>query len=148
MAERREVVATWVGGLQARVSARGHELTIDEPEPDGGTDAGMMPTEALCAAIASCFALSLAFAARKRGRELPGLRVIVRAERAGRELRYGAFEIEAQAEVPSEELAALGEQARRLCWVSNTLTHGVDLNYRFTSLDIHLSKVDANASER
>jgi putative redox protein len=129
------VTATWLGGFQARVHARGHEIAVDEPVDEGGTDAGMMPTDLLAASIASCFCLALAFAARKRGRELPGLEVAVRKIRAGRELRYERFEIEARAEVPEEELAALIEPARRVCWVSNTLAHGVELSYGYTSVD-------------
>jgi putative redox protein len=137
VAERLEVSATWAGGFRAQVAARGHEIVIDEPASSGGSDAGMMPTEALCASIASCFCLALAFAAGKRGRELPGLRVVVRTERVGRELRYGGFDVEAQAAVPGEEMEALMEQARRWCWVSNTLAPGVHLSYRFTSVDVH-----------
>ncbi|HUO70076.1 MAG TPA: OsmC family protein [Solirubrobacteraceae bacterium] len=132
MAESLEVTATWMGGYQSHVRARGHELTIDEPS---ATDQGMMPTEAFCAAIASCFCLALAHVAGKRGRTLPGLEVVVRATRAGRELRYERFEIDARAEVADDELAKLIEPARRVCWVSNTLVHGVELEYRYTSVD-------------
>ena len=135
MAEGIEVTATWLGGFQARVQTRGHEIAVDEPIDEGGTDAGVMPTELLCASIASCFCLALAFTAGKRGRALPGLRVDVRCVRAGRELRYDRFEIDARAEVPEEELAALMEPARRVCWVSNTLAHGVELSYGYTSVD-------------
>ena len=135
MAERLEVSAIWAGGYEARVAARGHEIIVDEPPADGGGDAGPMPTELLCAALASCFCLALGFAARKRGAQLPGLRVVVRSERAGLELRYGRFDLEAEAEVPLEQLQALMEPARRLCWVSNTLADGVELGYRCTSVD-------------
>lgn len=136
MDDQLQASATWIGGYESRVQVRGHELTIDEPRPVGG-DSGMMPTEALCASIASCFCLALAHVAGKRGRELPGLRVVVRAHRPGRELRYDSFEIEAQADVPEPELAALLEPARRVCWVSNTLLHGVELSYHSTSVDGH-----------
>lgn len=135
MAELLEVSATWTGGYSSQVQARGHAIAIDEPASSGGEDSGMMPTEAFCAAIASCFCLALAHVAGKRGRELPGLRVVVRAQRAGRELRYERFEIEAQANVPGEELGALIEPARRVCWVSNTLAEGVELRYAYTSVD-------------
>ena len=135
MSDGLEVTATWLRGFEARVQARGHEIAIDEPEHDGGNDAGVMPTELLCASIASCFCLALAFTAAKRGRELPGLRVVVRSTRAGRELRHSRFDVEARAEVPEEELAALIEPARRVCWVSNTLAHGVELSYGYTSVD-------------
>jgi len=132
-----EVTAEWVSGYESRVRARVHEITIDEPASAGGEDHGMMPTEAFCASLASCFCLAVAHVARKRGLELPGLRVVVRAERPGNELRYGRFEVEAQAEVPAEELGRLIEPARRVCWVSNTLVHGVELEYGYTSVDGH-----------
>ena len=135
MSNGLEVSATWLGGFRSRVDARGHEIAVDERLQDGGGDTGAMPTELLCAALASCFCLALAFAAGKRGRELPGLRVVVRSRRAGRELRYGRLEVEAQAEVADEELAALIEPARRVCWVSNTLARGVELSYGYTSVD-------------
>jgi len=132
-----EVSATWCGGYKSSVRARSHEITIDEPETAGGEDAGMMPTEAFCAALASCFCLAMAHVARKRGRELPGLKVVVRAERPGTELRYARFEINAHAEVPPAELGRLIEPARRVCWVSNTLASGVELEYGYTSVDGH-----------
>ena len=135
MSDAAEVTAIWRGGFEALVQTRGHEIAVDEPVQDGGTDAGVMPTELLAASIASCFCLALAFVAGKRGRELPGLQVVVRRVRAGRELRYERFEIEARAEVPDEALAALMEPARRVCWVSNTLAHGVELSYAYTSVD-------------
>jgi putative redox protein len=135
VAAQLEVSATWIGGYESRVQARGHELIVDEPTAEGGGDSGMMPTEILCASIASCFCLALAHVAGKRGRELPGLRVVVRAKRAERELRYERFEIEAQAAVPDELLAALLEPARRVCWVSNTLVHGAELSYYSTSVE-------------
>src|SRR5262249_18430382 len=135
VSEAAEVTATWVGGFEARVETRGHVIAVDEPEEDGGTDAGVMPTELLAASIASCFCLALGFVAGQRGRELPGLEVGVRRVRAGRELRYERFEIEARAGVPDEQLAALMEPARRVCWVSNTLARGVELSYRYTPVD-------------
>jgi putative redox protein len=135
VSDAAEVTATWLRGFEARVETRGHVIAVDEPLEDGGTDAGVMPTDLLAASIASCFCLALAFTAGKRGRELPGLQVAVRRFRAGRELRIEGFEIEARAEVPEDELAALMEPARRVCWVSNTLAHGVELSYGYTSVD-------------
>ena len=135
MAERLEVSATWRGGYESCVRARTHEIAVDEPDSAGGGDRGMMPTEVFCASLASCFCLALAHVAAKRGRELPGLRVVVRAERAGRELRYHRFDVEALAEVPDDQLAPLLEPARRVCWVSNTIAHEVELSYHSTSVE-------------
>jgi putative redox protein len=131
MAEFLEVTATWQGGYQSLVNARGHEIPVDEPERAGGANLGMMPTEVFCAAVASCYCLALAHVAAKRSLELPGLNVSVRAERAGRELRYGRLVVRARAEVPDEQLAALIEPARRVCWVSNTLAGDLALDYGY-----------------
>jgi putative redox protein len=128
-----DVSATWRGGYAATVQARGHEVSVDEPEYAGGNDEGFMPTELLCAALASCFCLALAHAARQRDRDLPGLRVDVHAERAAGELRYGRVVVTADADVPDDELAGLIPRARRLCWVSNTLATPPAVEYRTTS---------------
>jgi putative redox protein len=132
MAEFLEVTAAWQGGYQSLVNARGHEVSVDEPETAGGTNAGMMPTEVFCAAVASCYCLALAHVAAKRSLDLPGLSVTVRAERAGSELRYGRLVVQARADVPDELLAGLIEPARRVCWVSNTLAGELALEYGYT----------------
>lgn len=135
MADRLEASASWNGGYECRVRVREHEITIDEPVQHGGGDAGMMPTEALCAALSSCFCLAVAHVARKREIELEGLNVVVTAFRAGRELRYERFEIHTRAQAPDDLLARLVQSAKRFCWVSNTLTSGVRLDYTYTSVD-------------
>jgi uncharacterized OsmC-like protein len=132
--EGLEVVATWEGGYEASVSARGHALTIDEPETSGGADAGMMPTEALCAALASCFCLAVAHVARRDGVDVADLRVTARAERAGSELRYGRIVVTTTAAAGGGELERLVERARRVCWVSNTLAKPPALEYRSTEV--------------
>jgi putative redox protein len=130
-----EATATFHGGYAATVHARGHALAVDEPEHVGGEDAGMMPTELLIASLASCFALALGHAARKRDRELPGLRVRVTADRAPGELRYAKLTVTALADVPFEDLAALVERARRVCWVSNTFATPPEITYQAATED-------------
>jgi uncharacterized OsmC-like protein len=128
-----EVVATWRGGLATDVQARGHAIRVDEPATAGGGDSGMMPTELLCAALASCFCLAVGFAAGKRDQEVPGLKVTVTAERVGDELRYEHFVVTTEAELGDEELARLVKRARPLCWVSNSLAAGVSVEYLHTT---------------
>jgi putative redox protein len=135
-----EVVATWRGGLAAEVRARGHAIAVDEPQSAGGTDTGMMPTEVFCAALASCFCLAVGWAAGKRGEDVPALRVTVRAQRAGDELRYDRFEVETAAQVDDATLARLVERARPLCWISNTLASGVSVEYLHTSVNAGFGK--------
>ena len=140
MAERIEVVAVPRGGWKTDVSVRGHELRIDEPETAGGEDSGMMPTEAFMASIAACFCMSVAWAGRKRDIEVPGLKVTVTAKRAGIQLRYGHIQVDTEAELDDETLALLVEKARLVCWVSNTLAAGVEVEYGHTSIDARFRK--------
>jgi uncharacterized OsmC-like protein len=134
MSESIEATAVWRGGWATDVTARGHPVRIDEPRDAGGQDSGMMPTELFCAALASCFCMAVAYAARKREVEAPGLRVVVRADRAGKELRYERLVVETSAELDDETLGPLVERARSFCWISNTLATGVSLEYGHVGL--------------
>ena len=66
MADRLEVSAVWRGGWATDVTARAHEVRVDEPASAGGGDGGMMPTELFCAALASCFCKATFFCAIPR----------------------------------------------------------------------------------
>jgi putative redox protein len=135
LAEALEVSATWDGGYAATVHAREHRIAVDEPAYAGGADGGAMPTEVFCAALASCFCLAIAHVARRDGVEPPAeLTVDVRAERAGRELRYDPIVVTARAAVPAAQLETLVARARRVCWVSNTLATPPAVEYRATEV--------------
>jgi putative redox protein len=129
-----KVTATFHGGYAATVEARGHRVEVDEPAEAGGEDGGFMPTELLFASLASCFALAVGHAARKRDLDVPGLRVDVTAERPGRELRYDRVVVSVSADFPLAELAALVEKAERFCWVSNTFATPPQIEYRATEV--------------
>jgi uncharacterized OsmC-like protein len=127
-----KVTATYHGDWAATVEARGKTVAVDEPETSGGGDTGFMPTELFFAGLASCFALALGWAARKRDIELPGLKVVVTAERPGRELRYDRIVVSASADVEHAQLDGLVEKAKRFCWVSNTFAQTPEIEYRAT----------------
>jgi len=138
MAGSIRAVATSRGGYAADVVMRQHGIGVDEPSHDGGGDTGPMPTELLCAALASCFLLALQFVAGKRDLKLPGLEVVATAERAGRELRYARFVVDARCTRPRAEWEHLIERAAAVCWVSNTLSGGAEVVYRITEFNAHL----------
>ena len=140
MAEQIEVTATWRGPWATDVGTRSHQIVIDEPESAGGDDTGMMPTEAFIASLAACFCMSVAWAARKREMEVPGLSVTVTARRAGKELRYEHIDVDTRAELDDATLERLVSRARPICWVSNTLAAGVEVEYGHTSLDARFRK--------
>jgi len=113
------VVARWEEGWRCRVSAGGFDLVVDEPESSGGTGTGPMPTEYLLAAMASCYALALRWAAAKRGLTLPGLTVTATGTYDGP--RFSRLQLAVAAEAPAAVIEPLIEPASRVCYVSNTL---------------------------
>ena len=84
-----------------------------------------MPTELLLASVSSCFALALAWAARKNGVELPDLEVSATGTYQGS--KFAAIEITVGSSLPEEQLVPLFAPARRACYVSNTLAHRPDI---------------------
>jgi putative redox protein len=129
MGDTLHVEARWTGGLSAVATAREHEVRADEPLDAGGGDLGMMPTELLLSALATCFCLAVAHVAGKRDIELPGLRVTVDGERVGRELRYGRLRVEVAAASGEHDLEALVTRAKPFCWVSNMLSSDLEVSY-------------------
>jgi len=113
------VVARWEGGWRCRVAAGGFDLVVDEPVRSGGTGTGPMPTEYLLAAMASCYALALAWAAEKRGITLPGLAVTATGTYEGP--RFSRLQLNVEAGAPPEVVEHLVEPALRVCYVSNTI---------------------------
>lgn len=122
MASERSVQARWDGGLRAVVQAGDFELIVDEPESvAGGTNTGPQPTELLLASVASCFTLALAHSAGKRGIEVADLHVEATGTYDGP--RFSAIRITVRAAAPQgAELTKLITMARRVCYVTRTLT--------------------------
>jgi uncharacterized OsmC-like protein len=114
------VVARWEGGWRCRVSARGFDLVVDEPRDAGGTGTGPMPTEYLLAAMASCYALALTWAAGKRDITLPGLTVTATGTYDGP--RFSRLQLSVETDAPPDVVQRLVEPALRVCYVSNTIS--------------------------
>lgn len=114
--------ALWTGGWRCEVEAGGFSLVVDEPADVGGTGTGPMPTDLLLASLSSCYALALAWAARKQGFELPDLEVTATGTYQG--TRFAALVLTVESSLAEEHLTALFEPAKRACYVSNTFAHG------------------------
>ncbi|WP_326644169.1 OsmC family protein [Streptosporangium sp. NBC_01755] len=117
--DSNEVVARWEGGWRATVTAGPFSFAVDEPEEVGGTFTGPMPTEYLLGSAASCYALALAWCARKRGIELPDLSVSAIGEYDGPS--FSGIRLRVSSSLPAEKLEPLLAPASRACYVSNTL---------------------------
>lgn len=113
--------ALWTGGWRCEVEAGGFSLVVDEPAEVGGTGSGPMPTDLLLASLASCFALALAWAARRGGFELPDLEVSATGTYQG--TKFSSLLLTVESSLPDVELTALFEPASRACYVSNTFAH-------------------------
>lgn len=117
----RTVVARWLGGFQVDVQVREFSLRVDEPAQVGGTNTGPQPTDLLLSAVASCFVLSLAYAAGKNKIKLDEIQVKATGTYLG--LRFSTIQIEVILPLSSEEAADLIAAAERVCYVTNTLRH-------------------------
>jgi uncharacterized OsmC-like protein len=119
MADDRLVTARWAGGYQVDVQAGEFGLRVDEPERVGGTNTGPQPTDLLLSAVASCFVLSLAYAAAKREIVVESIGVAVTGTYEGP--RFSAIRIEVDVVAPDDVVATLIAAAERVCYVTNTL---------------------------
>ena len=119
MAAERVVSTRWEGGMRAVARAGDFELVVDEPKESGGTDTGPQPTDLFLASVSSCFALALAFVARRRGVEVVDLEVTATGRYDG--LRFDQIGLAIASASPRAVVVDLLDEAQRLCYVSNTL---------------------------
>jgi putative redox protein len=113
------LTAYWEGGYRVRVPVRGFDIVSDEPPEYHGEDKGPTPTELFLASLIACFAMAVAYAARKGGVNVPDLHVTVDGEYEG--LRFSALRLGVQSTLARSELEPLVEKAKDYCYVSNTL---------------------------
>jgi len=115
----RTVHTRWDGGMRAVTQVGDFEIVVDEPETAGGTDTGPQPTDLLLVSVSSCFALALAFVARKRGVDLLGLDVTAIGRYEG--LKFCEISLSISSDSPRSVVEDLLPEAQRVCYVSNTL---------------------------
>ncbi|MGH9120074.1 MAG: OsmC family protein [Acidimicrobiales bacterium] len=121
------VEARWLGRYRCRVRARQFIVEVDEPAESGGDDAGPQPTELFLGSLASCFALAVGHVAAKRSIELVAVDVTAVGRYDGP--RFDAIRLEVRVDPvdPETDVDLLLGRARAVCYVSNTLALGPDL---------------------
>jgi putative redox protein len=128
VADDRTVSARWAGGYQVDVDTGDFTVRVDEPAHVGGTDTGPQPTDLLLASVASCFVLSLAWAASKREIQVPAISVEVTGTYDGP--RFSSIMIDVSMPVPDDVAQRLVESAERVCYVTNTLKRAPEITVR------------------
>ena len=111
-----------VEGIKFSVQARNHTITCDQPQDNGGTDAGMTPPEFLLASLGACSAFYAAEYLRSRKLADSGVAVSVEAEKLKPPARLGNFRIRVESPIPltPEQREGMMRSVEH-CLVKNTL---------------------------
>ncbi len=129
MSALRTVHVRWMGQYRTDISIRGvHRLEGDETPEYGGDDSGPMPTEFFLASVASCMCLAVSHMAQKRRIQLENIEVTANGEKDMEIFRFKKLPLEIQADLPSKKLQSLVQQAKKYCFVSNTIIEGCPIN--------------------
>jgi putative redox protein len=118
--------------MRAVVRAGPFDIVVDEPPSAGGEGSGPQPTDVFLASIASCFALAMAFAARRRGYALPEMEVEVTGFYDGP--RFSRIDVEVACAADASVLDELLPEAQRVCYVTNTLREVPRLHFRYSGV--------------
>lgn len=125
------MIAEGVHGEALRFSLRSgrHALVSDQRPEYGGEDAGPMPSELFMFAVASCFGQALAHVARKMRTPIDPLRVLVDARKHESEFRFARILLTIEARCPRERLEKIVEHAKKLCFVTNSISSSVEVDF-------------------
>jgi len=124
-----EAKAEWKKNYQVGVQVRQFGVSVDEPPQYHGEDTGMMPTELFISSLASCFCLALVFVAKRKRIEIADMRVDVSAEADTKNFRYKRLIVKVVSSILDAELENLIKQAKKYCYVSNTISQSCPIEY-------------------
>jgi len=132
-----KVTVTHLDQVRFSVQSRSHTVICDQPEENGGHDAGMTPPEFMLASLGSCAAFYAVQYLKTRnlievGAET-GVEVMVTAEKMKAPARLGQFDIQVTCPVPltTEQNEGLMRSVRA-CLIHNTLLHPPQINIGLT----------------
>ncbi len=117
-----ELKVTHLDGVKFAVQARSHTIISDQPQDNGGHDAGMTPPELLLASLGSCAAFYAVQYLKTRKLAENGVEVTVSAEKLKQPGRLGNFRIHVvcPVELTEEQSEALIRSVHH-CTIHNTL---------------------------
>jgi uncharacterized OsmC-like protein len=117
-----EVQIKQIEGVKFSIQARTHTIICDQPQDNGGADAGMTPPEFLLASLGACAAFYAGEYLRTRDLSTSGVSVFVTAEKLKGPARLGNFRIRVDSPVclTYEQREGLMRSVEH-CLVKNTL---------------------------
>lgn len=124
-----EARAVWKRNYQVEVSARQFSVDTDEPPQYNGEDTGMMPTELFISSLASCFCMALVFVAGRKKIDVTDMKVEVSAQADTENFRYSSLYVRVVSSLAKDVTAELIEQAKKYCYVSNTISQSTPIEY-------------------
>jgi len=121
--------------LQFQITARGHVITSDQPQSNGGEDAGMTPPELFLAALGSCVGVYAVKYCQARGLDATGLNVEVSAQKTtDAPIRLDDIKIHLSLPVSLNDRHQKGlENAVNACLIHATLTHPPKITSQISS---------------
>ena len=129
MSNIRTVHVRWMGLYRTNINIRGvHQLDSDETPEYGGNDSGPMPTEFFLASIATCLCLAVTHIGQKKKILLNNMEVSASGEKDPASFQFKEIHLQVQADLPATELQPLVMQAKKYCFVSNTIIKGCPIN--------------------
>ena len=129
MSNIRSVHVQWMGQYRTSINIRGvHQFDGDETPEYGGNDSGPMPTEFFLASVASCLCLAVTHIGKKKKISLNNIEVSASGEKDPTSFQFKEIHLEVQADLPETELQLLVMQAKKYCFVSNTIIKGCPIN--------------------
>jgi putative redox protein len=116
---------SYKSNLQFQAAARGHVITSDQPQSNGGEDTGMTPPELFLAALGSCVGVYAVKYCQARGLDATGLNVEVSAQKTtDTPIRLDDIEIHLSLPITLNDRHQKGlEKAVNACLIHTTLTH-------------------------
>jgi len=123
-----EVTVRHLDRVKFSILSRSHTIVCDQPEDNGGDDAGMTPPELLLASLGSCAAFYAAQYLKTRNLADTGVEVSVTAEKLKSPARLGDFHIRVVCPVALTEEQTEGlMRSVHHCLIHNTLLTPPDI---------------------
>jgi len=125
-----EIVVQHRQGVAFAVAHRGHTIVMDQPEENGGTDAGMTPPELFAASLAGCVGYYVARYCLQAGIDTAGLAVRSSWQTLDAPKRIGSLTVDVDLPALPEKRKRAVARVASTCLLHATLTHKPALEIR------------------